>query len=690
MNINDNLDQFIEEISPQIDFSNNRHAIKFIFDVSFARYSAEPDPAIKQSFIVSYPITLPSYGKLSLAQQARIHLQLSNGQIYCLELTGEVQAGISALPDVARRLQHASGMFCHDRILEDELAEIINDEPRNVRLNSSDCNESRCSLRLLQSPSSQLSPNTINGAINKICIALLGVVNARYSHHRVATLIRLVNCYFSGMNDAQFGALSFNSGLDREALALVDEFSPHLIQELFNAGDSWINRCNRIEKLCPRSLIVHNYFVSGDSQVDRNRRQAMSELPWLFVTAIVPHLYHLDHPAFDFDESDGVALVRISRGHAILKLIDSGAPLFAGLAEIFDVPRSVIKSTRHMNLQNSKLFRAESIHLYLALLIWVPTEKRPIYFQIAEEFEVVLGKVIEIIRSFFKGENDGPPYYKSIDIDLLEHPIPQKLVGQFLCTLIKKDVKQTHQALKRVSDEDLTLAGKYLSALAQAEEIRRPTEYEQFEVTYNTVACQNMQYYLDQVPMREIINHAKAWQKLTDSEILRFLERNGVGEITEWPTLINGTLVINEYSVVELSNQLLLEEEGRRLEHCVAIYWERCAQDASSIFSIVHLPTGQRTTLELISEKFTDKISIGSHYGFKNENPSPGFLELANQLVTLLNSSEYSEPLRQRKLFQRHAARIAIKREQFLEWNIGQIERIRRRAAWLTNDLCDS
>ena len=94
----------------------------------------------------------------------------------------------------------------------------------------------------------------------------------------------------------------------------------------------------------------------------------------------------------------------------------------------------------------------------------------------------------------------------------------------------------------------------------------------------------------------------------------------------EWPTLINSSWQTENHKVVPLNSPWLLQEEGKRMQHCVGQYVSKSRYFGAHIFSIRDADTGRSlSTVELYLDeqvRFEDKIKVVQHYGRSNSVPS--------------------------------------------------------------------
>ena len=87
-----------------------------------------------------------------------------------------------------------------------------------------------------------------------------------------------------------------------------------------------------------------------------------------------------------------------------------------------------------------------------------------------------------------------------------------------------------------------------------------------------------------------------------------------------WPALLTSSYSHNNYRIIELNSQQELENEGRRLEHCVASYAYECLMSGSYIYSVRDRLGNSLSTFEV---KVIDGMpEITQHLAYENGEPS--------------------------------------------------------------------
>ncbi|MGZ8358442.1 MAG: hypothetical protein ACXWVF_17670, partial [Telluria sp.] len=137
------------------------------------------------------------------------------------------------------------------------------------------------------------------------------------------------------------------------------------------------------------SLAVYN-FLAVPSARCRNRVQAMEVLPWLLPMQISP--------------GDGRMIFEVV---AVRGAIDAGSALFDAVGQAFGVKREVVRWLGRRALPREWTLDAPRLRRLLALLSWLPPERRP---QTVEEFDalIVLGNAA-IAPLGFHGDDQAPP-----------------------------------------------------------------------------------------------------------------------------------------------------------------------------------------------------------------------------------------------------------------------------------------
>ena len=117
----------------------------------------------------------------------------------------------------------------------------------------------------------------------------------------------------------------------------------------------------------------------------------------------------------------------------------------------------------------------------------------------------------------------------------------------------------------------------------------------------------------------------------------------------EWPTLISSLWQTEYHKVVPLNSPWLLQEEGRRMQHCVGQYVSKSRYFGAHIFSIRDAFTGRSlSTVELCLDeqvRFEDKIKVVQHYGRINSAPSDACKVTLRQFLNYLKETVTGEQL---------------------------------------------
>ena len=629
--------QFIEDMAPCIDFSQSQDQIERIFQFSYLRADTSGNGAWRQSLILSHPLVSSNrYDGSRIEQEAKIYLELANGYIYGIELTGEVCHGIDRLADIAAAL--SMSVYNSDAFAVEEAR-------LERMLNSAVADPSRhCCIRLFNNAPFAPPLSFLTSAINRITIALLHSTQEKYHPEKISILQTKIKVYFSEIAQGESLLSLFSQQLNQTTTALLERLSQH----------------QRHAFVC---LNGYNYLRAGDELLHRNRCQAIRELPWLFPFLARPNLTKWKFSALA-DPGDPEVFRhtpaptgRLAGWHLrIGATIDQGQPLFSELAEIFSVPRETIKGTRQQMLNTNQILTIHEVDLILQLLSFIAPEKRPRSRSDWARFEAVIETLLKLIAPFITAVSlpEEVSSHRLNMIRLLKNPAVMHFVERSLDQL--QSMKLDLPLAKRWCESTLSHAADFLSALHSAFDAQQLPSSDDCLVSAED-ARWLMLRYLSSTPLTQIVRTSAAWHTRILVEAADLVIQRGVAEIAEWPLVLGQAFQTNDCVITELHNESALMYEGQLMQHCVGTYAKSCSRGSSVIFSVTDLQNRPRSTLELKIEASSNEVVASSHFGFRNSQPGAFELAAAKDLLEYLNTSALADAIRERGQFQRrHAA----------------------------------
>ena len=166
-------------------------------------------------------------------------------------------------------------------------------------------------------------------------------------------------------------------------------------------------------------------------------------------------------------------------------------------------------------------------------------------------------------------------------------------------------------------------------------------------------------------------------------------EKHGTGQSdlhfargSEWPLVLQEPLTLENYKFTELPNVAALIQEGRLMQHCVGSYGEKCAHGNTLIFSVADQGDMKLATLELAICEETGRISLVSHKGIRNANPSEECQEAALAFVNHLNAEDFAICIKTRQCFQKSRRAISAEISQVKMAQKNNCQRMTQRVAW--------
>lgn len=351
------------------------------------------------------------------------------------------------------------------------------------------------------------------------------------------------------------------------------------------------------------SVANYNRLITLHQPVCNHRLQALAEFPPL----VAPLLLEMaGRPDMFGDGYESDVPRRSSRAsEELLHAMDHGRDLIGALAAHFRVDRALVRSSLCRTPWAAGAIPADALRLFAAL----PARARPRHANDAEPrlqllkslpFTATRAHEVEALASAFaKGWNEtwmrletiGQPLQTSLQntrdflaAALEQAALPESLIGM------------THDGLGLA-----WMARRGLESLLLASKRWHAQPLEELPVSVPSAPCTQLERALEEVELE--------------------------GGCIE-----------------ELLTEAALVEEGERMHHCVADYWDDCLTAGTRIVHL-QLPDGERATAEfgLHGSEHDPRFSLQQLLGPCNAGVSATMDHLANSVLGLLNAPEQRE-----------------------------------------------
>jgi hypothetical protein len=656
------LDEFISVVSVCLDNQQIGRELEWIFQRCTVRHVVSKHATVRQCFILTYPVRNPETDDSNTFTLVAVaYVQLRNGQLYGLELTGNVERGVDKINAIGAWLDEQRYEQARFAAYETYLARMINcaDSEREV-----------CELNIFRYAPIGPCVSFLQTGMNKICVAILGLAPGKCNAYTLEQISQAVATSFPQFSCAENLIASFARNLDLPVINLLGElnaqFGPHLL-----------------------SLDAYNYLVAGDAIRKRNRLQALRELPWL-----TPLLIRIGREKWKFSAltiamPDVWSAKRLYWARALSTLIDGGQALFTNVAAIFKVNRNIIKWSKHLLLYQSTFFTPERTEQLLALLGAIRHDIRP---RNARDWVALEAILVALTRFALPFHGDQYPMLKFASdqdrlADVFARPQMQEILLQRLSELGQRNVSL--QASKLWLGEHLSEVGDFFDAL------RAAMRWHCYDYPDSHGKSANHVYvYVDEwlrtQTLQQIVKLSDDWHAAIHRELESAItEKHGTGQSdlhfargSEWPLVLQEPVILGNSKFTELSNVTELIQEGRVMQHCIGTYGEKCAQGNTLIFSVVDLLDMTLATLELAICDETGRISLVSHKGIRNANPSEECQESALAFVNHLNAEHFAICIKTRQCFQQSRRAISAEISQVRMAQKNHYQRMTQRVAW--------
>lgn len=360
-------------------------------------------------------------------------------------------------------------------------------------------------------------------------------------------------------------------------------------------------------------LAVYNFLAARGGKC-RNRIQAVQVLPWLLPMLTAP--------------AKGEILFEVA---SIQGAIDDGAPLFDAVARAFAVPTAVVRWLGRRPLPPTWTLDASRLRRLLALLSWLPPERRP---QASAAFTALAAIGNALVAPLGFHESDETPALLGRYAPCMTRWLRELTRSGLAATAASRDFAQL--------SADLADARDFLRALYQsAQEIDQRDQ---------GGAQDQVLAFCAGTTVRRLLALSRQWHAGVVAEGMA-PEDGARG--WRWPAVLAQPWRHGQRILVELTSSAQLQAEGRAMRHCVASYDAACLHGNRMIVSLRAASGASLSTAELYLQADGPGVCLGQHRGAGNTVPAAECVQALADLLRYLNGADCSEALRGRLDFQR-------------------------------------
>lgn len=424
-----------------------------------------------------------------------------------------------------------------------------------------------------------------------------------------------------------------------------------------------------------RSHIYH-YFDTGNPVLQRNRMQAVKELPWLMHLLVRIYPDQSELPELAKSPTEIWSTQQQSWAATLSHIIDEGQPLFSQVAKLFQVPYETIKWTRHQSLYRDEIFTVERTAQLLQILSAIEPAKRPNNKLAWYDLVAIIRPLALFVRPF--SNNVPTPDRRNSQLKMIGEVLDDSITHEILCDRLRE---------LRVMKLDLESGNSWLfdriiNVFDFLKTLRVAVKWHHYayQDTQNHIADGASDFvmrWMRTKTLRQLANISDAWHRANhlalEKELSAKLDTGAIANTLatqEWPLILSAPFVHDEYTITELENELELMHEGREMQHCVATYVDKCKQGDSVIFSMKNFNKSKNATLELMIRDQDWRLQIVSLFGLRNEQPSAECQGVANVFLCFLNTENFLDALQKRREFQKNQEVIV---DQLTRSNTGAI-----------------
>lgn len=392
-------------------------------------------------------------------------------------------------------------------------------------------------------------------------------------------------------------------------------------------------------------LAVYNFIV-GHGGKSHYRVQALRALPWLLPILTAPERGRIQRE---------VATIRAA--------IDCAEPLHDAVAGAFDVPREVVRWLSSRTLPGNWRLNDIRLRRFLAVLSWVPPERRP---QSPAGFEALMqlcGVLAQIFR--FRNVRGGDLTMRAWSVR--HGPCMRRWLAEcrqpgWALVAMRRDQQGFAAECADASD--------FLGTLVDAVQHRYDASD---EAALAAAMC-----WAAGIGLRRLLALSRQWHANAFAAPGTPADESDGGA---WPAILAQPMRFGEVSVVELTSAGQLHAEGMLMQHCVATYDRACYSGHSAIVSLRTAAGAVLSTAELwLVEDDGVHVALAQHRAARNGLPGAACERALEALVHHLNEGAAEPLLRARTRFQQahrererlrqhvlegHAHRVALQLARF-------------------------
>ena len=403
---------------------------------------------------------------------------------------------------------------------------------------------------------------------------------------------------------------------DPAVLAFVAALDPHALAYRASARE--------VHGVALDRLAVYNFAVGAHHQ-SRNRTQALQALPWL-----LPLMTAQDGSG----KWEGVRL--------ICRAIDDGLPLHDAVAQAFGVPREVVRWLGRRALPGNWRFDVRRLQRLLALLAWLPPERRP---RSALQFEALTALGSALAAPFeYRGRAEDPVALARIAGCM------RQWLGR--ATLGRTDDTLTNAGIVRRARE-LEDARDFLRALFDAARAIDGLDVDSADAW--------VLRWCAGIGMTRMLSLSQAWHMAVTGA--QHDDTDGSDSSgTRWPAVLATPWHGKHRTAIELTSRDALHIEGQKMGHCVGSYEAVCRSGNSVIVSLRTAAGVPMSTAQLQLSDAVPAIQAAQHRAAHNALPDADCVQALAALLRDLNRADQGPVLR-RRAFQRRQREKQVRQD---------------------------
>ena len=650
----DDLNGLIEEIVATYfgstdDLSLRVHLRHLLSSLQSGHQTNSTGP-LRQALVLAYrPPTFVASKKGWAGSRADVRIELANGQVYALRVCGDINLVLGRLELAALWLLRQSP---HQKVTGD-LARAL-----YTQLNMSASTRIAFTLTFPEHAAIAPTPSVSLRMMTSMLLDVLNHLRNSYGLDSFETVPPLLDTHLSDCVANSTTAIQrYLAALNQDALTLVQQFARDYHQ-----------RYDHIR--------AYNFLTAGSGRSSRNRVQAIHALPWL-----LRPLCNLN-TRFAITNLEFILPPVLSEmaKNEILQAIDNGDPLFAAVSRALQLPRETVQWSHHQMLPEALFGDTRWMQFTLAAVSWVPREKRPTTDEEWESLRRVASTLVSIL---------------SVNWDAADFPFVLSAEPRYFCLLrrwiadlLQPDLPAAARRLQRMRDQQqdhhalqdfLRVLGRAMHTYGYAhagnhqltEAPVNPLLEWLSEQSFSHIGKLSNEWHIALAPRYDAFAHTDAAPSLSADLV----------PLT-WPPVLVDPLVIETHQVHELFSGKSLDEEGRRLRHCVASYATKCVSGNTLIFSIRDADGASLSTLEVLMDDITYRLSLVQHKGVKNAAPPSTCIDVAQRLIDELNRHKYRAlKVRRCDYWRRRKQQIAVAWQHRIQ-QIDAAEQSMQTTAW--------